>query len=136
MTARRAATACRIAYEAHGEGEPLLFVQGLGYDRWGWRPLPGLLATDFRVLVFDNRGVGESDVPPGPYTARRWPPTRSPCSTRPGSSARTCSARASAASSRRSSRSRIRSGCDKLVLVSTAPGMPNMHPMPGADARS
>jgi len=55
-----------IVYEEQGEGEPLLFVQGLGYDRHGFGPLPALLADDFRVLVFDNRGVGDSDVPEGP----------------------------------------------------------------------
>ena len=33
-----------LAYEEQGEGEPLLFVQGLGYDRHGFGPLPGLLA--------------------------------------------------------------------------------------------
>jgi 3-oxoadipate enol-lactonase len=58
----------RIAYEVHGEGEPLLFVQGLGYDRHGFGPLPRLLAEDLRVLLFDNRGVGDSDVPEGPYS--------------------------------------------------------------------
>ena len=59
----------KLAYEEHGEGEPLLFVQGLGYDRHGFGPLPGLLASDdFRVVVFDNRGVGDSDVPEGPYS--------------------------------------------------------------------
>jgi len=58
----------KLAYEEQGEGEPLLFVQGLGYDRHGFGPLPGLLAEDFRVLVFDNRGVGDSDVPEGPYS--------------------------------------------------------------------
>lgn len=58
----------RLAYEERGNGEPLLFVQGLGYDRNGFGPLPGLLADDFRVLVFDNRGVGDSDVPDGPYS--------------------------------------------------------------------
>lgn len=57
----------RIAYEVLGDGEPLLFVHGLGYDRRGWGPLPALLAADFQVLLFDNRGVGESDVPEGPY---------------------------------------------------------------------
>ena len=57
-----------LAYEELGEGEPLLFVQGLGYDRHGFGPLPRLLAEDFRAVVFDNRGVGDSDVPAGPYT--------------------------------------------------------------------
>ena len=57
----------RIAYEVLGDGEPLLFIHGLGYDRRGWGPLPALLAADFQVLIFDNRGVGESDVPEGPY---------------------------------------------------------------------
>jgi 3-oxoadipate enol-lactonase len=57
----------RLAYEEHGDGDPILFVHGLGYDRLGWGPLPELLADDFRVITFDNRGVGDSDVPEGPY---------------------------------------------------------------------
>jgi len=61
----------RIAYETRGTGEPLLLMQGLGYGRWGWEPLLEPLAADFRVLFYDNRGIGDSDVPPGPYTARQ-----------------------------------------------------------------
>jgi 3-oxoadipate enol-lactonase len=57
----------RLAYDDRGDGDPILFVQGLGYDRNGFGPLPGLLANDFRVITFDNRGVGDSDVPEGPY---------------------------------------------------------------------
>jgi pimeloyl-ACP methyl ester carboxylesterase len=57
----------RLAYETRGEGKPLLMIHGLGYDRFGWGPLPNLLALDFTVVVFDNRGVGDSDVPEGPY---------------------------------------------------------------------
>jgi pimeloyl-ACP methyl ester carboxylesterase len=56
-----------IAYEVKGEGDPVVFVHGLGYDRQGWGPLPALLVEDFQVLLLDNRGVGESDVPEGPY---------------------------------------------------------------------
>lgn len=59
----------RIAWEARGSGEPLLLIQGLGYARWGWEPVVEPLARRFRVLVFDNRGIGESDAPPGPYSA-------------------------------------------------------------------
>ena len=57
-----------IAWERHGAGAPLLLIHGLGYARSGWEPvLPGL-AERFDVVVFDNRGIGESDAPPGPYT--------------------------------------------------------------------
>lgn len=59
----------RIAYEILGEGPPLLLCQGLGYTRSGWGPARELLAERFAVVPFDNRGIGESDVPPGPYTA-------------------------------------------------------------------
>ena len=60
----------RIAFEERGEGAPLLLVHGLGYGRWGWGPAVEPLAEHARVLLFDNRGIGESDVPPGPYAAR------------------------------------------------------------------
>lgn len=58
----------KIAYEIRGEGEPLALVHGLAYDRRGWGRLPDLLAERFRVVLVDNRGVGESDAPEGPYT--------------------------------------------------------------------
>ncbi len=46
----------------------MLLIQGLGYARWGWEPVTDRLAGDFLVIAFDNRGIGESDVPPGPYS--------------------------------------------------------------------
>lgn len=60
--------AVRLAYEAGGSGAPLLLIHGLGYDRAGWGPVLGLLEERFTVIRYDNRGVGESDVPEGPYT--------------------------------------------------------------------
>jgi 3-oxoadipate enol-lactonase len=59
----------RIAWERRGAGPSLLLIQGLGYARWGWEPVLDLLARSFDVLAFDNRGIGESDAPAGPYTA-------------------------------------------------------------------
>jgi len=58
----------KIYWEEHGSGEPLLLIMGLGYtlDMWN-RALPAL-AERYRTIVFDNRGVGRSDVPPGPYS--------------------------------------------------------------------
>ncbi len=60
----------RIAWESKGAGEPVLLIHGLGYARWGWEPVAEPLAQRFRLLLFDNRGIGESEIPPGPYTAR------------------------------------------------------------------
>ncbi len=58
----------RLAFEVDGDGPPLLLVHGLGYCRAGWGPAALLLAERFRVVRFDNRGVGDSDAPRGPYS--------------------------------------------------------------------
>lgn len=64
------ANGIKMYYETYGEGEPLVLISGLGYDHWQWhRMVPGL-AAHYQVIVFDNRGVGQSDKPPGPYTAQ------------------------------------------------------------------
>ena len=59
----------KIAWESYGTGSPVLLIQGLGYGRWGWEPIVPGLAASHRVVSFDNRGIGESDKPEGPYTA-------------------------------------------------------------------
>ena len=59
----------RITYDVHGpeDGEPLLLIQGLGADKRGWFRQVRPFARQHRTIAFDNRGVGGSDVPPGPY---------------------------------------------------------------------
>lgn len=58
--------------EVTGEGEPVLLVMGLGMNATGWwRTVPVLAAAGLRVIAFDNRGVGRSSVPPGPYSVTR-----------------------------------------------------------------
>jgi pimeloyl-ACP methyl ester carboxylesterase len=55
-------------YEEHGGGFPLLLINGLGSDHLEWlHQLPAFEAR-FRVVVFDNRGTGLTDVPPGSYS--------------------------------------------------------------------
>jgi pimeloyl-ACP methyl ester carboxylesterase len=58
----------RMAYEVHGDGFPLLLINGLGGDRREWLAQVPAFAKRFRVIAFDNRGSGESESPPGPYT--------------------------------------------------------------------
>jgi 3-oxoadipate enol-lactonase len=73
MTATATATSAdgtRIAWAERGAGSPLLLMHGLGYASWGWGPVLEPLTEHFCVLTFDNRGIGGSDRPPGPYTAR------------------------------------------------------------------
>jgi 3-oxoadipate enol-lactonase len=57
----------RIYWDEQGGGPPLLLIMGLGWtsDMW-YRSRPALKAQ-FRTIAFDNRGVGRSDVPAGPY---------------------------------------------------------------------
>ena len=62
------ANGIQLYYEEHGEGEPLLLIMGWGGNASTWHPqLPGL-AERFRVIAFDNRGVGRSSAPQGPYS--------------------------------------------------------------------
>lgn len=58
----------RIHWREQGEGAPLLLIMGLGCasDLWN-RTLPELAAR-YRTILFDNRGIGDSDAPPGPYS--------------------------------------------------------------------
>ena len=57
-----------LYYEDHGSGDPLLLIMGLGADANGWMFQTPELAKHYRTVVFDNRGVGRSDKPAGPYT--------------------------------------------------------------------
>ncbi|MCK9877199.1 alpha/beta hydrolase [Frankia sp. Ag45/Mut15] len=58
------ANGLQLAYEIHGDngGRPLLLIGGLGQQRAGWHPdlLVALARRGYRVVVFDNRDVGES----------------------------------------------------------------------------
>lgn len=56
-------------YEEQGRGTPLVLIAGLGYPLWEWHQMVPYLAKHFRVISFDNRGVGQTDKPAGPYSA-------------------------------------------------------------------
>jgi pimeloyl-ACP methyl ester carboxylesterase len=60
----------RLAYDVHGDGDPLLLCCGLGEPAIAWSVsiLPPLVAAGYRVVTFDNRGLAPSEAPPAPYT--------------------------------------------------------------------
>ena len=58
----------RVYYEEHGAGEPVVLVNGLGADHKAWVLQTQALERQFRVIVFDNPGVGQTTGPRGPYT--------------------------------------------------------------------
>ena len=64
------ANGIELYYEVHGAGKPLVLIAGLGYPLWQWHKMTPFLAEHFQVITFDNRGVGQSDKPAGPYTAQ------------------------------------------------------------------
>ena len=60
-----------IFYDVEGprDAPVVTFVEGLSYGTWMWRWQRDDLREDYRTIVFDNRGTGDSDEPEGPYTA-------------------------------------------------------------------
>src|SRR5216683_5128956 len=65
------AEGAEIYYETSGSGDPLLLIMGLGADSRGWTMQMHAFAEKYRVIAFDNRGVGKSSVPPPPYTTKQ-----------------------------------------------------------------
>jgi 3-oxoadipate enol-lactonase len=57
-----------LYYEQHGGGDPLLLIMGLAADSTAWLFQVPDFARRYRTIVFDNRGVGRSAKPAGPYS--------------------------------------------------------------------
>ena len=57
-----------LYWESTGAGAPVLLVMGLGMNATGWWRTVPVLSESLRVIAFDNRGVGRSEVAPGPYS--------------------------------------------------------------------
>lgn len=55
-------------YEIHGEGEPFIMIQGLGVDIDVAAPIISEFAKKYKVIAFDNRGVGRTDKPDMHYS--------------------------------------------------------------------
>jgi 3-oxoadipate enol-lactonase len=57
----------KLYWEEYGSGPAVLLIMGLSFTHEMWfRVLPSLVPR-YRVITFDNRGMGRSDIPIGPY---------------------------------------------------------------------
>lgn len=54
---------CRLYFEEHGVGSPVLLVHGLGSSTLDWELQIPVLAAHHRVVALDVRGHGRSDKP-------------------------------------------------------------------------
>lgn len=70
MATATATDGVELHYDTWGpaDGEPVLLVMGLGTDRRGWAFQRRALGRRYRCIALDNRGVGRSGTPEGPYS--------------------------------------------------------------------
>jgi pimeloyl-ACP methyl ester carboxylesterase len=129
----------RLAYEVHdraGAGRPWVYlIHGLGYGRWGWEPVLGSLAERFRVVLHDNRGIGASDVPPGPYSASQMASDVAAVLDDAGIERSHVVATSLGGMIGQELAIEHPNRVDRLVLVSTTPGGEESYPMPEATVR-
>jgi pimeloyl-ACP methyl ester carboxylesterase len=59
-----------IDYRVEGRGDPLVLIMGFTGGRNLWMFQVPAFKKHYQVVTFDNRGVGKSDKPRGPYSAR------------------------------------------------------------------
>jgi 3-oxoadipate enol-lactonase len=121
-----------ITWDSHGEGTPLLLIQGLGYGRWGWDPVVPGLAERYRVLTFDNRGIGESDKPAGPYTAREMADDALQVLDEAGAERAHVLGASLGGMIAQEVVVKAPDRVEKLVLCCTTPGGPDAYPLPEA----
>jgi pimeloyl-ACP methyl ester carboxylesterase len=58
-----------IAYKMLGKGEPILLISGGSADKNAWDPsFISDLSSNHTVIIFDNRGVGNTTIGSQPYT--------------------------------------------------------------------
>ena len=75
MGTAHGADGARISYDSlpaapivGRDRRPVVLVQGLGADRTGWAMQRFAFSPRHRTVLLDNRGVGRSDKPAGPYS--------------------------------------------------------------------
>ena len=61
-----------IYWERDGAGPRLLFFNGSGSTIERMRPLLGVYHEHFDLVIHDQRGLGRTEIPPGPYSMSEY----------------------------------------------------------------
>src|ERR1700750_189879 len=61
-----------VSVEGRNTGPTLMLSNSLGCTMKMWEPQMKALTQEFRVIRYDRRGHGKSQVPPGPYSMERF----------------------------------------------------------------
>jgi len=68
MTADTINAPVRLSYQESGSGDPVVLIMGLNASGRAWQPHSQQWSRSLRCVAVDNRGVGNSPAPPGPYS--------------------------------------------------------------------
>ncbi|MCH9614455.1 MAG: putative non-heme bromoperoxidase BpoC [Chlamydiia bacterium] len=60
-----------IYHEIHGDGPELVAIAGFGCDHTNWVSVLPILSENFKVLIFDNWGSGQSPQEDKPYSIEK-----------------------------------------------------------------
>ena len=58
----------KIYYEIHGDGEPVIFGNGVFSNTLGWTYQHPVFSKEYQVILYDMRGQGQSEKPKGDYS--------------------------------------------------------------------
>jgi pimeloyl-ACP methyl ester carboxylesterase len=64
------ANGTRLWVEQRGAGHDVVLLSGVGDSHLAWSRQVDTFSRDFHVTAIDNRGVGQSALPDGPFTVR------------------------------------------------------------------
>lgn len=61
----------KMYYEVHGEGTPLVLIQGFTRNTLTWNAMLELLKSHYQLILLDNRGSGRTQHPVPPYNVEQ-----------------------------------------------------------------